>query len=170
MVVVGVGFKGMVMMAGEMRKDEFETDFEDDERDSERNVGFDVDTPCEVDDDGGEDGKGDEHIVHGFGARGGEDFGVIAGAAAGEVSGEGELGEDGADENDDRGGGILGCGGFGGGEFFDSLDDDVDAGGEDDEGDENCAEAFNFGAFFLRLFVTGEFFADDDDEAGDGVD
>ena len=153
-----------------MGEDEFETDFEDDEGDGEGDVSFDVDTPSEVDDDGGEDGEGDEHIVHGLGARSGEDFGAVASAAAVEVGSKDEFGEDGADEDDDGGGGVFGCLGFGGSELFDSFDDDVDAGSEDDKSDENCTEALDFGAVLFELFMTGEFFTDEDDEAGDGVD
>ncbi len=48
-VVVRIIFKEMMMVFGDMREDKLETDFKDDERDNYADVGFDVDSPNEID-------------------------------------------------------------------------------------------------------------------------
>ena len=158
-----------MVVAREVRKDEFEADFEDDESDAEAEVGFDVDVPSEVNHDRSEDGEGDEHIVHGFCAGGREDFGAVAFAAAIEASGEGKFGGDGAEEDDDREDGVFGGGG-GFAEFFESLDNDVDASSEDDESNEDGGGAFDFSAVFGVARFLVEFLADDNNEARGSVD
>ena len=92
------------MMFGEFGEDEFEADFEDDERNPERKISFDVDSPSEINQNGGEDGERNKHVVHSFGAGSGQDFGMIADATAVKIGGEGEFGDDGANQDDDGGG------------------------------------------------------------------
>ena len=85
-----------------------------------------------------------------------------------EVEGESEFEADADDKNDDGGKRVVdGCGVL---EFFDGFDDDVNAGGKDDEGDENGGETLNFVAATLELGEFEELFADDDEKARDGVD
>ena len=52
MVMVGVLFKMMVMMFGNMGENKFKTDFNNDERNDDANVSFDVDAPNKVNNSG----------------------------------------------------------------------------------------------------------------------
>ena len=46
----------------------------------------------------------------------------------------------------------------------------MDAGGENNEGDSNGGEAFDFGAVLGEFLATGKFFPTDNEEARNGVD
>lgn len=75
---------------------------------------------------------------------------------------------DGGNEDDD--GGSVVIGGFGVEDFIDGFGDDVDAGDNDDDGNEDGGEALDATTVGRELVVAGEFLADDDKEARDGVD
>lgn len=155
-------------MAREVGKDKFKTDFEDDKGDGKGDVGFNVDAPDEIGEDGEKNSDGDEHVVHSLGARGKKNFGAVGSALFFEIEGKGEFKADADDENDDGCGGVVNRFGFL--EFFDCFDDNVDAGGDDDEGYDDRCDAFDFVAFLAEFLALSEFFADDNDETRDGVD
>lgn len=75
---------------------------------------------------------------------------------------------DGGEKYNDGGGGIVRR--LRGEDFFDGLDDDMNAGDDNDEGDENGGGAFDFGAVLSEVVVAGEFFANYDKKARDGID
>ena len=88
------------MVLTEVGKDEFKADFEDDERNDEGDISFDVDFEDKIDDDRGEHGDRDKHVVHSFGARGEKDFGFMRSSLFFKIEGESEFEGDANDKND----------------------------------------------------------------------
>lgn len=84
-----------------------------------------------------------------------------------EMSGQEIFGDDAGDQDDYCGGRVIYVAATD--EFFDSLNDNIDAGCDNNEGDENGGDAFDFGAVFGQFLVVGEFFAEDDENTGYGI-
>ena len=78
------------------------------------------------------------------------------------------FGEYAGDKDDKSGDRVVNI--AGGEEFFDGFDDDMNVDGDDDESDDDSGGALDFGAVGGEFVMTGEFFADNDEETRDGVD
>ena len=135
----------MMVVMGEVGEDEFEADFDDDEGDDEADIGFDIDSENEVDKSGGEDGDGNPSVVHSLSAGGDEDLGIEAATGAFKINGEEIFSREARDKDDKSGDGVVGSFVWVN-ELFDGFDDDFDTGGNNDKGDNNSSDAFDFRA------------------------
>ena len=85
-----------------------------------------------------------------------------------EVSGKSIFGDNACDEDNDNRKRIVHF--FGGNDFFDGLDSDMDANGDDDKSNNNSNSALNFGAVMSEFMVTGKFFTSDDQNTRSCID
>lgn len=161
--MIGVLLEVMMVMMREVREDEFETDFDNDEGDNDADVGLDIEMKDEVNEGGYEYGDGDPGIINGFGGGSSEDGRFVFRAGDFEIASEEVFHGDGGDEDYDGRSGIIGRARLE--DFLNRFNDDIDAGYNNDDGDEDGGEAFDSCAVDGEFVMVREPLADDDKKA-----
>lgn len=157
-----------LVMVREFGENQAQAKLNDDGGNNETNVSFDIYLPDEVDDGRKQHGATNNTIIDGFDTASDKSVGLDFGASAAQIAAKQKFGDDAANQYDNNWRGVFDL--FGGDDLFDRFDNDMNANSNNNDGDKNCADMFDFFVRFVEFFAGAEFFACDNDNAGKSVD